>query len=230
MGVAYNPKIVTNGLVLALDAANRKSYPGSGTTWFDLSGKNNHATLYNAPTYSNNRMLFNGIDEYAQIPFDSVNFTWTLEQTIVLVLSPTENDGNRRNPYNHSYAGSGTWTHEPNGTINFFYGQSSNGLDGTPYTAITSDTVLLNETAMMTSTRSVSTNFRRWYKNGVVTYAENNAVYNPVSVNTSAAITIGNGYVGFYQGYIDMILLYNIALTPDQVKQNFNAIRGRYGI
>ena len=41
MAVNYNTSIVTNGLVLALDAANRKSYSGSGTTWTDLSGNNN---------------------------------------------------------------------------------------------------------------------------------------------------------------------------------------------
>jgi hypothetical protein len=38
MGIAYNPRTITDGLVLCLDAANSKSYPGSGTTWTDLSG------------------------------------------------------------------------------------------------------------------------------------------------------------------------------------------------
>ena len=47
MGVAYNPKVVTNGLVLALDAVNQKSYPGSGTTWFDLTGRGNNGVLTN---------------------------------------------------------------------------------------------------------------------------------------------------------------------------------------
>ena len=46
------PNIVTSGLVLSLDAANTKSYPGSGTTWFDISGNNNHFTLFNSPTYN----------------------------------------------------------------------------------------------------------------------------------------------------------------------------------
>ena len=45
MGITYSPKIPTDGLVLALDAANTKSYPGTGTTWFDMSGKGNDATL-----------------------------------------------------------------------------------------------------------------------------------------------------------------------------------------
>ena len=45
MGFYRGPNIVTNGLVLALDAANPKSYPGSGTTWYDISGNNKHFTL-----------------------------------------------------------------------------------------------------------------------------------------------------------------------------------------
>ena len=45
MGLAHSPRIVTEGLVLALDAGNTKSYPGSGTTWTDLSGKGNNGSL-----------------------------------------------------------------------------------------------------------------------------------------------------------------------------------------
>ena len=52
MGVTYNPRIVTDGLVLALDAGNSKSYPGSGTTWTDLSGLGNNGTL--STTYTHN--------------------------------------------------------------------------------------------------------------------------------------------------------------------------------
>jgi hypothetical protein len=46
------PNTVTNGLVLSLDAANVKSYPGSGTTWYDLSGNSKNATGVNTPVYS----------------------------------------------------------------------------------------------------------------------------------------------------------------------------------
>jgi len=45
MALNYGPNIVTNGLVLALDAADKNSYPGSGTTWYDISGNNKHFTL-----------------------------------------------------------------------------------------------------------------------------------------------------------------------------------------
>ena len=48
----YGPRIVTDGLQLYLDAANVKSYPGSGTDWRDLSGNSNTSSLVNGPTYS----------------------------------------------------------------------------------------------------------------------------------------------------------------------------------
>ena len=52
MGLAYGGAIVRDGLVLALDAADRNSYPGTGTTWYDLSGNDEDFTLNNTPTYS----------------------------------------------------------------------------------------------------------------------------------------------------------------------------------
>ena len=53
MAVQYNPGIVTDGLVMCLDAANRKSYPGTVTGWFDLSGNENTGVLTNGPVYNN---------------------------------------------------------------------------------------------------------------------------------------------------------------------------------
>jgi hypothetical protein len=47
MGLSHSPSIITQNLVLCLDAANSKSYPGSGTTWTDLSGNGNTGTLMN---------------------------------------------------------------------------------------------------------------------------------------------------------------------------------------
>jgi hypothetical protein len=60
MGTSYSPRTVTNGLVWCLDAANAKSYPGSGTLWYDISGNANNATLTNAAMYVARDMVFNG--------------------------------------------------------------------------------------------------------------------------------------------------------------------------
>lgn len=58
---------ITNGLILNLDAANYKSYPGSNTTWTDLSGYRNNGTLTNGPTFSTlngGGITFDGVDDY----------------------------------------------------------------------------------------------------------------------------------------------------------------------
>lgn len=70
MATNYNPKIITNGLVLCLDAANPRSYPGSGTIWKDLSGNGNDGTLVNGVghnTDSQGAMLFDGVNDYCEI-------------------------------------------------------------------------------------------------------------------------------------------------------------------
>jgi hypothetical protein len=76
------PNIVKNGLVLWLDAANTKSYPGSGTTWTDMSGNNNSGSLVNGPSYNNQflgSVSFDGADDYmtiANITNSTSGFTW----------------------------------------------------------------------------------------------------------------------------------------------------------
>jgi hypothetical protein len=67
VALSHSPSIVTNGLVLCLDAANTKSYPGSGTTWTDLSGRGNNGTLVNGVGYNSGNLgslVFDGVDDY----------------------------------------------------------------------------------------------------------------------------------------------------------------------
>ena len=71
MGINYNPRTVTDGLVLALDAGNAKSYPGSGTTWSDLSGNGNTGTFTNGPGYSGAAIQFDGTGDYLDVGYTS---------------------------------------------------------------------------------------------------------------------------------------------------------------
>lgn len=64
MSVYAGPNATSSGLVLHLDSLNTRSYPGSGTTWFDLSGNNNNGTLTNGPTFVSNGFNFDGIDDF----------------------------------------------------------------------------------------------------------------------------------------------------------------------
>ena len=64
MSVNYNPGVVTSGLTLCMDAANPRSYSGSGTTVYDLSGNNLTTSMINGPTYSSGYWVFDGVDDY----------------------------------------------------------------------------------------------------------------------------------------------------------------------
>ena len=83
----YGPKTVTNGLVLAVDAADKNSYRGSGTTWTDLSGNNYNGTLTNGPTFNGGNMgsiVFDGTDDYSLTTFSNSSN---------LINDPTTNGG-----------------------------------------------------------------------------------------------------------------------------------------
>ena len=79
MAQHYNPRISNAAdLIFYLDAVNTKSYPGSGSTWYDVSGNNNHFTLFNTPTYTQNGTIgtyltFNGTNQYARSN-NAINF------------------------------------------------------------------------------------------------------------------------------------------------------------
>lgn len=78
MSLNHSPAIVTDGLVLCLDAANVRSYPKSGTTWTDLSTSGNNGTLYNQASYSSANagvMDFDGTDDYIDVGSDIISGT-----------------------------------------------------------------------------------------------------------------------------------------------------------
>lgn len=187
-----------------------------------LDWTGNRTITANDLTYnSNNTFSFDGSND--DLTISSIDFP--TEQTIEIWLKPTENDGVRRNPYNQAYGGYGTWTHETNGTINYYYGDG--GGNTTPYIGHNSSfTVAQDEIACVCTTRNTSQSF--WYKNGVQSTSYTHS-FGELTTHT-ASITIGTGYAGRYFGDIYAVKLYNRALTATEVAQNFNALKGRYGL
>ena len=95
MGTKYNPRSITNGMILYVDAANTRSYPGSGNTWYDLSGNQRHITLYNTPTFSSTN---NGAIDFDAPSSEYGTFTspgnlsvFTCEAWIKVNTSPASN-------------------------------------------------------------------------------------------------------------------------------------------
>lgn len=233
MGVFAGPKIVTADLGLCLDPGSAESYPGSGTTWYDVSGNDNHATLTNAPTFANNVVTFNGTNQYATVTSNQTSLNFKDAQTIMIWMKRTQAGSplNRENPWDQAYGGYGTMTHEVSGSINYYYGRS--GGNALPYTNRGSGTFAFDELFCHCITRDVDT--ITWYRNG---FAVNSAANGYAAVGsppgsmgvTTNNIRIGLGYAGYWEGEMGPVLAYRRALTAEEVKQNFYAFRQRYGL
>jgi len=221
MAQTSGPGIVKEGLVLLLDASDKLSYPGTGTTWYDVSGFSNHCSLPNTPGHYGTYFTFNGTSNYGNITSNSSSLNFSEEQSVMIVMRHTYTSG-RRNPWNQAYAGYGTWTHEEGDSINYYYGDG--GGDNSPYTALNSGTTSRGVWNIMCITRDIGT--VTWYKNGTQTAT----MANPYAglPYTTTAIAIGNGYAGYWEGDMAIVAAYQIALTPGQILQNFNFLKNRF--
>jgi len=207
----------------------------SGFTASRVRNYNNDSvigTFANTPTYSSangGSLVFDGVDDYINIPFNASAMDFSTAQTICMWLRPaTGSNTSRRNPYNQAYGGSGTLTYETSGDINYYFG--TNGGNGSPYVGKSSGfTVAANETAFISVTRNQSTNVCNWYKNGQLITTSDAGGY-AATANGTSPITIGSGYAGKFLGNIFDCKVYNRALTASEIQQNFNANRSRFGI
>jgi hypothetical protein len=228
MACNYQNKIVSNGLVLCLDAADKKSYPGSGTVWADRSGNGNNGTLIGGSTFNSSNggvIVFDGTDDYASIPATpSVNII-TNTITFGAWCYPTVS-----NKYQHILVKSvtesrqyGMWL-SANGTSQIF--RNLNGVVAqtninisTPWSVNAWNYIMLVYNG---STVKI-------YLNGSEVFSENASG----NITTTASnVNIGGEPTQsfFFNGRIAIAQIYNKALTAVEIKQNFNATRGRFGI
>ena len=232
MGTAYNANIVTDGLVLCLDAANPRSYPGSGTTWYDLSGNGNHGDLATGSmgleNWNNRVFNFDGSNEYIYCGYlnsylsniTDVTFMCYAKIDILLIDSLYMVAGR--------YEGGNGWVMScnPLGNEHQFVwgGRESASLFISTASTFTSDT---NIWYFLCGTKKGST----WslYINGQLNSSTNAG--NGTTVFLNKPLSIGRQFSQYYwNGQIANSLVYNRALSANEVKQNFNATRGRYGI
>jgi len=208
--------ITKTDLVLYLNA--KKDY---GTTWLNqVSGPNGSASNV---TFNGSNASFNGTSSVVTINGSGLNFS--TEQTVMLVLKPTEADSNRRNPYNQAYGGYGTITHEIAGVFSYYHG--TNGGDGSNYQGHGSDfTVAQNELACIVHTRTQST--LSWYKNGTLDNSVSNTY--PTAASSVNNILIGNGYTNEFLGEINLVALYDRALTATEIQNSYNNIKTDFGL
>lgn len=215
MSIYGGPDIVTNGLVLHLDAANNKSYPGSGTTWFDLSGNNNHGTLVNGPAYSSiNTGIFilDGVNDYINIP---INLTNT-QYTIIAAARYSSSINTKR--IITSITGNwlmGWW----NGQTNKYYAEN--------WVSDVSGGVVETSWISYAGTGNYSADSWSLYRNGVLLIGPNaNGINGPNGIRIGESGSYGERSAC----EISYILVYNRVLTASEILQNYNATKGRYGL
>ena len=224
MGLTHSPKIVTNGLVLALDAANNKSYPGSGTTWTDLSGNNNTGTLVNGPTFSNlngGSIVFDGTNDCVTLATNSVfNFGTGNFSIFCWIKTSKVSDYSTIFALDDGATGDGI----------LFYITSVTGVFRTWVAGNAQNTLISIANGNWNHvgiTRSSGTVYQ--YING--TSAGNFSSAGTVRTNQTPRYgnyDSSNGYI--YQGNIAMSQIYNRALSTTEVLQNYNSTRIRFGI
>ena len=225
MAFIHSPKIITDGLLFALDAANVKSYSTSGTSWVDLSGNNNNGTLTNGPTFSganNGSIVFDGVNDF-------VDFTDSgLLPTTGLTVSTW---------YKTSVADK--WLVDKSAG-SFFNGYS---ISATSAGAVSFQ---VNAPSTVTSAGFISANAGNWVNiigtwtpsTSIILYSQGtqlaiNTTSIPASINNPSANLRVAGRANntdYWNGSVAQVSIYNRALTPQEILQNFNATRSRFGV
>jgi len=221
------PNIVKNGLILYLDPGSPNSYfEKTGTTIKDISGGINNGTLVNSPTYSSTNggsILFDGVDDY--VSCGNVLFNNVSAVTIsIWVNIQTFTNGNtiisKEDQGEGSHTAFAEWIISSSGIRNRFF--NSTGTESFVNTGTLSQNTWYNLT--WTYNGSAIT----VYTNSIV--GETAALSGPLKTNTNPLNIASSIYGNNTQMICSGTQIYNRALSQAEITQNFNALRGRYGI
>jgi hypothetical protein len=236
--IAYYGNIVTNGLVLDLDAAKRDSYPGSGTVWRDIAGGVINGSLINGPTFNPNNfgsIVFDGVDDYVDSIGTVSSFSF-IQNTGIFTI----NAWVRLNDLSAARYFLGNNDGTTNG-IGFYLGKTVSSANlwlaitygvGGQFTLnyIRSNFFTVNDWICVTCVgNGIDCQF---YKNGVSFDSPSN--FGTFSTgNSTRNLSVGrinNFNSSYWQGNVAQTQIYNRALSATEVLQNYNATKGRYGL
>lgn len=244
--IITTPSIVTNGLVLHLDAGDVNSYPGfsNGQNWFDLSGNNNHGVIPLAPatpTYSISNGVgfdFDGVNDYVDIVSEQ-NIANSSEITADLFVrmngittTSTNNWGGqylvfRKNSRIGQFEG---FQIRFNQNDNKFYIESTPS-SGTPQLKISSSTLVNYGTIYHVVGTFKSNDSMKIYVNGNIENITN--MEHSLDIPSNTTLKLGRSlspFEGPAKATMYNVKIYNRVLTPEEIQQNFNAIKGRFGL
>jgi hypothetical protein len=230
---SVQPRLVTNGLVMCLDAGNRESYVSGSSTIFDLSGTGNHGTLNNGPTFSsanNGSIVFDGTNDFISTT-NSVNNPQTY--TVAAWFKTSTGGGKKIIGFESSQVGAGGNYDRMlyiGANNKIYFGQYINGtvvavspstyndniwhyIVGTYGSEGTTMRLYVDGVSVATAAASSAQNYTGWWKIG--------------GINLNSWI---NGVNGYYTGNIAAAHVYNRGLSASEVLQNYNALKGRFGL
>ena len=226
--------IVTNGLTINLDAANKDSYPGTGTTWTDLSGNGNNGTLTNGPLFLSNQnggvIAFDGVDDYVGIANNSTINPNNGSFTIVCWVNSDPSSGGdgwdlwvakRSNGSNGYYVG----VNNPSG-VRFMAGNNANQRTDTGFIGYTYNTWAMF-TAVLDRTANTQTIIRNNFEQSSSVTPSGGTYDNSGTLSIGGDIGIGSYFVN---GKQSIVLIYNRALSAAEITQNYNATKTRFGL
>jgi len=232
----YGPRIVSNGLVLCLDAANKFSYPGTGTTWSDLSGNSNNGTLTNGPTFSagnQGSIVFDGADDQIDCGNNSsLNISTDLTLGIWVKFNSLSSDPNLISKQWCSGAQwSYSWAVLSDGRI--YYGFDSNGQCSSITGEYTSTNIVCT-TGIWYCLNIVHTSTSiNLYSNGIsipgTLAGSYGTIYtSTVPVRLGVYRNLSGAFASYLSGNISNVQIYNRALSATEVLQNYNATKSRF--
>lgn len=220
MATLYSPKIVTDGLVMYLDAANPRSYPRSGTAWNDISGNNITGTLTNGPTFdstSGGSFVFDGTDKFVQT---SINTTLTA----MTLMGFIKRNGNQVEYtgifYSRGTAATGLGFFSTQNDLSYTWNDLST-------TFLFDSNLLIPNNQWCMVAVSVTSTAATLYVN---TTSVTNSTSHPSTTIDDLKIGKDESSTRRFNGNIANVMLYNRALSATEVLQNFNATRNRFGI
>lgn len=234
MAFNYSPKVVTDGLVLYLDAANPRSYPRTGTTWNDISRSGTNGTLVNGPTFSSangGSIVFDGSNDYANLGtnIDFSNYTngFTIGFWVKVLNTPQLN----------RYLFSKITNAGSDNQFSVVYGYVSNTFElyggvggvGANQTIRTNSQIVVNDTNWHFLYYTVGPN-TTGYLDGVSRFTNTYASLTFVSSTNNNYISTFNGSQNFGNLSVANMILYNRILSATEILQNYNSTKTRFGL
>lgn len=220
MAFIHSPKVVTDGLIWYIDAANTKSYPGSGTNWNEITGNGASGSLVNGPVFSSaaaGSIDLDGTNDYVtgsitQLP--TGNTAHSIDAWFIL----------------DSYGSARTWIltlgQRGAGAIHWLVTSETNTQFGIFGSTQLAPTIQLNTWTNIVLTYSGTT--LTAYKNGLFSSSIAASTVNFTSKIFS--IAFNGASEAFMNGRMASVRIYNRALSTTEVLQNYNATRGRFGV